>query len=321
MKFSTITLAEFHEVRPFRRSDTPGNGWHEYGKGVLRLNIITGSDGDIVDLTGRGQLTFHNDLTIHNYLTKACGINTLSPPVIKLSTKCSQRVTFKAWSNTFGNQWKKNKYTVKLQSSKDAKRLFYLCELLQKAAPQAKVSHDITPNAAKMLLNFAIENEALKSRLLQLAEPNPITIAAKMPFNFALENAKIESRRLFYLCEHMQKAALQVEVGHPITQDIDAIAAQMLFNFASENEALKSRLLQLAEPNPITIKYAESVADSHPLEDRADDKLLCNEQPTRAVKAVENAEFWWRLSIRMMITVTLTTTLKTGKQPSPIGAT
>lgn len=181
MEAPTITLAEFCEVRLFKASDTPGNGWSQIGDGgVLRLSFIIGCIAGETDNTGWGKVTYHNQLT------GACGLNFLVVPnfVILPSKDWAGRVTFKALSKTIGSNGKKSMYSVELDSEDDANLLCYLCEVVQLAASRAKdgcpitAGNDSAPAVVAAQMLFGSEQEAIrqriKSRLFQLAEINSI---------------------------------------------------------------------------------------------------------------------------------------------------
>jgi len=176
MVFSTLALTKFNDVKLFRASDTRGKKWNEYGTGTVQANIITGSDLDGPNREGCGQVTFHNDLT------RACGLNCLVVPNFEVSPSSDEpdRVTFKALSRTIGNNGKKNMYSIRLASAEDAQSFCCIVDLLQRAAAkQAKDGnaisipdqHSIEVVVARFLIGTdkkEIERFLIYSQLIEL---------------------------------------------------------------------------------------------------------------------------------------------------------
>lgn len=179
MTFSSVTILEFTNTKLFKASNTPGGGFVGYGSGTLRLNFIKTCDSDNLDIKGRVQMTYHNDLTC------VCGLNTLI-----VSNFCCQiadgehdRVGFKALSEVSGTNRKRNMYNVKLASSADAGRLCYVINLVQHVAKQADEAdseiitlpdlHSAEATAARSLIGSnqeSVERFLVWTRLVQLAQ-------------------------------------------------------------------------------------------------------------------------------------------------------
>ena len=140
MTFITLPIATFSNVELFRASDTKGGGWNEYGVGHVHLNFIQDCDEAFSNCKGKGQLTFHNELT------RAGGINMMivkNLPVHLDVIDNPRRLTFKALSRTIGNNGLTNMYSMRFDSSENAARLWHLMFTLQFVAKQANVGQSL----------------------------------------------------------------------------------------------------------------------------------------------------------------------------------
>eukprot|EP00980_Cylindrotheca_fusiformis_P007569 scaffold1580_cov116-Cylindrotheca_fusiformis.AAC.4 len=141
MEVVGTVLADISTTRLYKASDNEGGGWVGSGTGPLRVQLI--EEGKYA---GWGHIKYHNSLT------GACGLSILVLPDMYLESSEDRnirnenhkwRVTFKALSNTFGCNGKKNMYTIAFSSEQDAKSFFYHCQLLKFAAKQANVGQSI----------------------------------------------------------------------------------------------------------------------------------------------------------------------------------
>ena len=186
--FDTLLLEKFESVVLFRASDEPGNGWNTYGPGIIRIHFVKSSNADGQNFAGWGQMTFHN------VLTRMEGLNVLIVPNFTMhqSVEEPHRLTFKALSGNYANNGKKNMYSIKLSSDKDAARLWYCVFILQLAAKQAlrgnrvTIPSQVSVEATAIRSFMAIEAEnvdevarhILRSRLALLANANAAAFAS-----------------------------------------------------------------------------------------------------------------------------------------------
>ncbi|CAJ1929522.1 unnamed protein product [Cylindrotheca closterium] len=178
MTFSSLSLLTFDNVSLFKVSDTRGNGFNpSTGTGTLRINYIKESDKDGPNCRGYGQMTYHNNLS------KACGLNTFIVPrfVMRIFADETDRVTFKALSGVLESNNKRNMYSMRLASSEDAGRLCYAVNLLQYGASLAEAGnpialpdlHSIEMIAARSVIGTdqsLVERHFIWSRLIDVAK-------------------------------------------------------------------------------------------------------------------------------------------------------
>jgi len=179
--FEKLVLNTFTGAKLYRASDIPGRRWNTYGSpGIVRIEITKSGD-----YQGWGVLTFHNQRI------GVLGLNVLLVPnfVMDHSIQHPRRLTFKARSRSLGNNGKKNMYSLKLASSEDAARLWYIVFLLQLAAKQARAGSPITiPSSVSVEATVVrafigtdqdeVDRQLVLSRLSQLAQAVPASFSS-----------------------------------------------------------------------------------------------------------------------------------------------